>query len=339
MGRSAMTTVGLTVALSMFSPAFAANAVPIEQMPPAVAAAAHVDHVVELTDQRTALFVFSPAMNKVVQVQILHPKGAAARPSLYLLDGVSAGSESDYQESTWTQKTDAVEFFADKNVNVVLPVGGTAGYYTDWERIDPVLGENRWETFLTRELPPIVDGRFRGNGVNAIAGLSMGAQGAMTLVARNPDLYRGVAALSGCMDTGRVESQAAVRGTVASKGGDADNMWGTPGDPAWPAHDPSVNAEQLRGKEHLRLHRQRAGGPVRARRTRCAREGGRRRAARSGVALVYPAVRRQAGATRHPGHIPVPPVRNSLLAVLAGRPAGSVADAGPRVGDLAGSGG
>ncbi|QKT09624.1 alpha/beta hydrolase [Rhodococcus sp. W8901] len=249
MGRSAMTTVGLTAALSMFSPAFAANAVPIEQMPPAVAAAAHVDHVVELTDQRTALFVFSPAMNKVVQVQILHPKGAAARPSLYLLDGVSAGSESDYQESTWTQKTDAVEFFADKNVNVVLPVGGTAGYYTDWERIDPVLGENRWETFLTRELPPIVDGRFRGNGVNAIAGLSMGAQGAMTLVARNPDLYRGVAALSGCMDTGRVESQAAVRGTVASKGGDADNMWGTPGDPAWPAHDPSVNAEQLRGKD------------------------------------------------------------------------------------------
>lgn len=86
-------------------------------------------------------------------------------------------------------------------------------------------------------------------GVNAIAGLSMGAQGAMTLVARNPDLYRGVAALSGCMDTGRVESQAAVRGTVASKGGDADNMWGTPGDPAWPAHDPSVNAEQLRGKD------------------------------------------------------------------------------------------
>ncbi|QBJ98703.1 esterase family protein [Rhodococcus sp. ABRD24] len=187
-------------------------------------------------------------MNRVVQVQILHPKGSAPRPSLYLLDGVSAGSESDYRESTWTQKTDTVEFFADKDVNVVLPVGGTAGFYTDWERNDPVLGENRWETFLTQELPPIVDGRFHGNGVNAIAGLSMGAQGAMTLITRNPDLYRGVAALSGCMDTGRFESQAVVRGTVVSRGGDADNMWGPWGDPTWAEHDPLLQAEQLRGK-------------------------------------------------------------------------------------------
>lgn len=248
MGRSAM-TAAVALMLSMFGPTLAAQAAPVAQVPPAVEAAARVDHVVEMGDRRTALFVFSPAMDKVVQVQVLHPEGTSERPSLYLLDGVSAGSESDYTESTWTQKTDVVDFFADKDVNVVLPVGGTASFYTDWDRDDPVLGANRWETFLTKELPPIVDARFRGNGSNAIAGLSMGAQGAMTLVTRNPDLYRGVAALSGCMDTGRVESQAAVRGTVASKGGDADNMWGPAGDPAWPAHDPTLNAESLRGKE------------------------------------------------------------------------------------------
>ena len=249
MGRAATTVAGVVLALSMSGPAVVAEAEPVHQAPPVAEAAARVDHVVRIDDRRTALFVFSPAMDKIVQVQILHPDGNAERPSLYLLDGVSAGSESDYTESTWTQKTDVVDFFADKNVNVVLPVGGTASYYTDWERNDPVLGTNRWETFLTKELPPIVDGRFHGNGTNAIAGLSMGAQGAMTLATRNPDLYRGVAALSGCMDTGRVESQAAVRGTVASKGGDADNMWGPSGDPAWPAHDPTVNAETLRGKD------------------------------------------------------------------------------------------
>ncbi|PTR24199.1 S-formylglutathione hydrolase FrmB [Rhodococcus sp. OK519] len=249
MGRLAAATAGAVLALSLLGPALTAHATPVEQAPPAVEAAATVDRAVELTDQRTALFVFSPAMGKVVQVQILHPVGKAPRPTLYLLDGVSAGSESDYTESTWTQKTDAVEFFADKDVNVVLPVGGTAGFYTDWERADPVLGENRWETFLTRELPPIVDARFHGDGTNAIAGLSMGAQGALTLITRNPDLYRGVAALSGCMDTGRFESQAAVRGTVASKGGDADNMWGPPGSPDWAGHDPLLLAEQLRGKD------------------------------------------------------------------------------------------
>lgn len=246
--RRRAVAVAAAAVLTMLGPAVA-NAAPIEADQPAEQTEATVEHVVELTDQRTALFVRSPAMGRVIQVQILHPASSAPRPSLYLLDGVSAGSESDFQESTWTQKTDAVEFFADKGVNVVLPIGGPASYYTDWERTDPVLGENRWETFLTRELPPIVDGRFAGNGVNAIAGLSMGAQGAMTLITRNPDLYRGVAALSGCMDTGRIESQVAVRGTVASKGGDANNMWGPFGDPDWPAHDPSANAEKLRGKD------------------------------------------------------------------------------------------
>ncbi|MCA1007345.1 esterase family protein [Rhodococcus hoagii] len=249
MRRSALVTVGVVLALSMSGPVLVAQAAPVEPSPTVTEAAARVDHVVKIDDRRTALFVFSPAMDNVVQVQILHPAGNTERPSLYLLDGVSAGSESEYTESTWTQKTDVVDFFADKNVNVVLPVGGTASYYTDWERTDPVLGTNRWETFLTKELPPIVDGRFHGDGTNAIAGLSMGAQGAMTLVTRHPDLYRGVAALSGCMDTGRIESQAGVRGTVASKGGDADNMWGPVGDPAWSAHDPTVNAESLRGKE------------------------------------------------------------------------------------------
>jgi len=112
MGRSAMTVAGVVLALSMSGPGLVAQATPADQTPPVVETAARIDHVEQMGDRRTALFVFSPAMDKVVQVQILHPTGTAKRPSLYLLDGVSAGSESDYTESTWTQKTDAVEFFA-----------------------------------------------------------------------------------------------------------------------------------------------------------------------------------------------------------------------------------
>ncbi len=215
---------------------------------PPAPAVARLDHTEHITDRRTALFVYSPpSMNRVVQVQVLHPPSwQGPRPTLYLLDGVSAGAESDYRESTWTQKTDIVDFFADKNVNVVLPVGGTASYYTDWRNPDPVLGTNRWETFLTRELPPIVDAEFSGNGTDAIGGLSMGATGAMSLITRHPDLYEGgVAALSGCLDTSRDSTRDSVRGTVAYKGGNPpDNMWGAPpGDPAWKEHDPYVNAE------------------------------------------------------------------------------------------------
>lgn len=208
-----------------------------------------VDGFERITDRRTAIHVYSPAMERVVQVQVLHPSGDGPRPTLYLLDGVSAGEESDFRESTWTQRTDVEQFFADENVNVVLPVGGTASYYTDWRNPDPVLGINKWETFLTQELPPIIDAQFHGNGVNAIAGLSMGATGAMNLITRHPDLYEGVAALSGCFDTSQDSSRDSVRGTVAYKGGNPDNMWGPPGDPAWEEHDPYLLAERLRGKE------------------------------------------------------------------------------------------
>lgn len=212
-------------------------------------AVATIDRVDRIDERQSMMFVYSPAMDRVIQVQVLHPPGGAERPTLYLLDGVSAGEESEYRESTWTQRTDVEEFFADKNVNVVMPVGGTASYYTDWQQPDPVLGVNKWETFLTRELPPVIDSRFGGNGVNAIAGLSMGATAAMTLTARHPELYEGVAALSGCFDTSQDSSRDSVRGTVAYKGGNPDNMWGPPGDPMWEEHDAHALAERLRGKE------------------------------------------------------------------------------------------
>jgi len=210
---------------------------------------ATIEHTERVSGTQTKLSVFSPAMNRVVTVQVLHPARSGSRPTLYLLDGVSAGEESDFRESTWTQRTDIEEFFADKNVNVVLPVGGTASYYTDWNAPDPVLGVNKWETFLTRELPPVIDANFGGNGTDAVAGLSMGATAAMALITRHPDLYEGVAALSGCFDTSQDRSRESVRGTVAYKGGNPDNMWGPPGDPRWAEHDSYLLAERLRGKK------------------------------------------------------------------------------------------
>ncbi len=205
---------------------------------------ATIDHIVRISPTRSAVFVSSPAMGRVVQVQILQPPSGGPRPTFYLLDGVDAGSD----QNTWTKKTDVESFFADKNVNVVLPVGGMGSFYTDWQRPDPVLGVNKWETFLTKELPPLVDKQLGGNGVNAIGGLSMGGQSALILITRHPDLYRGVAVYSACPDTATRDSKALVRATVGSRGGDATNMWGPDTDPAWTAHDPMTNAEKLRGK-------------------------------------------------------------------------------------------
>lgn len=248
MRRRVIAAVGMALSLSLMGAGLTANA---EPAPPVNenTTAVNVERIEELTPTRSAVFIASPSMKRVVQVQVLHPEADGSRPSLYMLDGVSAGEESNYTESTWTQKTDIVEFFKGKNVNVVLPVGGTGSYYTNWKRPDPVLGVNQWETFLTQELPPIINSRFGGNGTNAVAGVSMGAMGAGNLITRHPDMYEGLAAFSGCLDNSAPSSRESVRGTVAFKGGNVLNMWGPDSDPAWSAHDPALHAEQLRGKE------------------------------------------------------------------------------------------
>ncbi|MFD4431733.1 alpha/beta hydrolase [Nocardia sp. NPDC058497] len=203
---------------------------------------AMIDHVEQITDRWHRVFVASPAMGRIVEVQVLLPShGETPRPTVYLLDGRAA----DPAGNTWITRADAVDFFADKPVNVVLTVGGPVSYYTDWQRPDPVLGTYQWETFLTRELPPLLDATYHGNGTKAVAGLSMGAQGAFMLAARNPGDFAAVAGFSGCYtSTGLGEAQ--LRAVVASMGGNADNMFGPSGDPNWAAHDVIAHAESLR---------------------------------------------------------------------------------------------
>ncbi len=215
--------------------------VPLTGRMPA-ADAARIVGIDELGPTRSAVFVDSPAMGRTVQVQVLHPRGSGARPTYYLLDGLDPGD----RQSTWTNATDAENFFADKNVNVVLPLGGQAGYYTDWRDDDPRFGRYRWETFLTSELPPIIDAAFAGNGVNAIGGLSMGGIAAFVLAVRVPQLYRAVAGYSACPDLGL--AQGPMLFSIANRGGNPAAMWGLPGDPAWAQHDPALLADRLRGK-------------------------------------------------------------------------------------------
>ena len=212
-----------------------------------VGSAARIGDTAIASDTLRTLSVDSPAMGGIVEVQVLTPAvKTGSRPTLYMLSGIG---EEDPHNSMWLRKGGAAEFFADKNVNVVLPLAGPGSFYTDWQRDDPKLGRYQWETFLTKELPPLIDAAVDGNGRNAIAGLSMGAQSAMMLAARNPDVYSGVASYSGCFASSEPLGQASIRAIVGAFGGNADNMWGGPLDPAWAEHDSVVNAESLRGTD------------------------------------------------------------------------------------------
>ncbi|MFC9894862.1 alpha/beta hydrolase [Nocardia sp. NPDC127579] len=189
------------------------------------------------------LEVYSAAMNRAVRMTLLRAADPATpAPTLYLLNGSSGGSDGN-----WLDRTDVADFFADRQVNVVVLLDGAGSYFTDWRADDPVLGTQRWTTFLTSELPPIVDREYNGTGANAIAGISMAGTSVFQLALAAPGFYRAIGSYSGCVRTSDPKGQAIVQAVVTTQRGTAANMWGPPGDPAWRANDPYLHADRLRG--------------------------------------------------------------------------------------------
>jgi diacylglycerol O-acyltransferase / trehalose O-mycolyltransferase len=209
--------------------------------------AAHVTSIETLTDQHWVVNVYSPAMESIQALDVLVPADRSVpRPTLYALNGAGHGV---LEKAGWFTATDIVEFFADKDVNVVSPRGGTYSYYADWIKDDPELGHNMWETFLAKELPPVIDAALGTNGINSIMGMSMSASASLFLTALNPDLYQGAASFSGCARTTDDFGRAYMSLVVEGRGeGDLTNMWGEPENPLWAEHDMYINADKLRGK-------------------------------------------------------------------------------------------
>ncbi|WSF93144.1 esterase family protein [Nocardia vinacea] len=214
------------------------------QEPIAVSAdGSRLDRIQQRNDRLIDISVYSAAMNTVFPAQVLRARDEdASAPTLYLLNGANGGVGG-----SWYDETDVADFFRDKQVNVVIPIGGAGSYFTDWKSDDPLLGRQRWTTFLTEELPPIIDRAFNGNGANAIAGLSMSATSVFQLALSAPGRYRAIGSYSGCVRTSDPQGQAFVTGVVARWRGNALNMWGPPADPAWAANDPYLHADRLRG--------------------------------------------------------------------------------------------
>ncbi|MBF6169909.1 alpha/beta hydrolase [Nocardia blacklockiae] len=196
------------------------------------------------------LTVHSAAMNRDLAVEVLPAvDDSRPAPTLYLLNGVDGGTDTgDWRDgSNWLTKTDVADFFADKQVTVVIPIGGAGSFFADWRADDPVHGRQRWTTFLTRELPAVIDSAFLGTGANAIAGLSMASISVFQLAMAAPGLFRAVGSYSGCARTSDPMGQAMVDAIVTARRGNTLNMWGPPTDPAWAANDPYLHADRLRG--------------------------------------------------------------------------------------------
>ncbi|MCQ4608157.1 alpha/beta hydrolase-fold protein [Corynebacterium pseudogenitalium] len=207
-----------------------------------------VDRIEWLTNRRVAVFIRSAAMpEQLMQVQILlardwHSNPQAKFPEVWALDGLRARDD----ENGWTIETNIEQFYADKNVNVILPVGGESSFYSDWQR--PNNGKNyKWETFLTKELVPVLNNEFRSSDSRAVVGISMGGTAAVNLAERNPHLFKFVGSFSGYLDTTTTGMPTAIKAAQMDAGGyDSEAMWGPAGSQDWIDHDPKLGIEALK---------------------------------------------------------------------------------------------
>ncbi|MBP3088521.1 hypothetical protein EML15_05095 [Corynebacterium sp. sy017] len=208
-----------------------------------------IDRVEWLSDRRIAIFIRSAVMpEQPIQVQMLLARDWFAAPdrsfpAVWALDGLRASDT----ENGWTAHTNIAQYFADKNVNVILPVGGESSFYADWQT--PNNGKNyKWESFLINELIPVLREGFRTNDDRAITGISMGATAAVNIAEHHPELFKFVGSFSGYLDVTSKGMPEAIRGAQAEVGGyDSTAMWGEPGSQGWKDHDPKLGVEKLRG--------------------------------------------------------------------------------------------
>ncbi|RVW11124.1 esterase family protein [Prescottella agglutinans] len=199
------------------------------------------------SDRKVTIFVYSPAMGRNIPLEVILPADRSQpRPTLYLINGAGGGEDS----ATWQRNADVMNFFRDKNVNVVTPLEGAFSYYTDWQKDDPKLGRQKWQTFLLEELPPVIDKEFGTNKVQSVAAISMTATSVLNYAIAKPGFYKSVGSYSGCAETSTWAGQNAIQVVTGGRGGaDITNMWGPLDGPGWVANDPVVNAEKLRGTE------------------------------------------------------------------------------------------
>ncbi len=140
---------------------------------------------------------YSPSLRRSMQYRVVVPSSYFAQPwtqsrVLYLLHE-SGGSYIDWQTKSHIARNANIA-----NYILVMPEGGDSYYMNAaWK------AHSRYEDYITRDLVADVDRHYRvvpGRRGRAIAGVSMGGFGAVTLALRHPELYFFAGAIGAPLD-------------------------------------------------------------------------------------------------------------------------------------------
>ena len=144
------------------------------------------------------LDIYSSSMHKISRCIVILPENYTVKgekyPVLYLLHGWS-GSYTGWLTEAPQLKTHADLF----QMLIVCPDGGYDSWYLD----SPVDSTVRYDTYISQELTTYIDYYYHTNNqanARAIAGLSMGGHGAITLAAKHPDIFGAAGSMCGGLD-------------------------------------------------------------------------------------------------------------------------------------------
>lgn len=211
-------------------------------------------------DRVDEVMVHSASMNRNIPVALIPATNEAGErvadaPTIYLLNG-AGGAEQNNDWLTLNPSTGehegTIDFYSGKGVNVVIPMAGAFSYYLDWYE-DPngsyLNGPQKWETFLTKELPGPIEGHLNANDQRGIIGFSMSATSAALFAEHNPGYYDAVAGFSGYYQTTGPVSHGVHFLTLDRGGATPQQMLGPMNGPHNLYNDAVINAEGLRESE------------------------------------------------------------------------------------------
>jgi S-formylglutathione hydrolase FrmB len=190
-----------------------------------------------------------PTLSPALRVNVLLPDGFSREgryPVLYLLHG--HGDRFDY----WANpRRGNVRKVADGFAGIIVMPEGARGWYANWWN-GGRRGEPGWERYHLGELIALVERRLpirRGRRWHAIAGLSMGGEGATFYASQRPGYFGSAAAFSAPLSLQRPEWPAAFD----TQGESHQDVFGDPEAQEfyWAGHNPTALVPNLR---HTRLY-------------------------------------------------------------------------------------
>jgi S-formylglutathione hydrolase len=183
------------------------------------------------------------------RISVLLPPGYddnsdTAYPLIYLLHGGDGDNNFLARMQAVVERAWSMEYLRPA---VVVTPDADRSFYLDYRD-----GSQRWEAFLTGEMPSYVRANWRAGrdrAATAIAGISMGGMGALRIAFKHPELFAGVAALEPGIEPALSYDEIALRDRFWRPAELFEERFGRPVDREyWKANNPANIAKETPGR-------------------------------------------------------------------------------------------